>query len=718
MFPSSKQQSLSDSLSQSQIVDVDGVNKNLFGAHQLTAKSLKVRPCNKFSGYVRTEPQGSDIKTFDELSIANTKTVKGRTDTSPYGASVNPDNTVKLGNKDGNEGLAPQLGSEDKLASHKPNFKGDQTPKSHLDLLCDKSSVTQNVLDQQRRRISSSWPSTTLKAREMFPDFCAMYECIKEYELPNFLGARLPVKSDLIIHKWEELLHSYHDEELVLFLKYGWPVGYNADHPPSSADSNHQSAIRYPNHVNSFIAKEIKHNAIVGPFSEPPFTPWCRVSPLMTQPKKESQERRIIMDLSFPHGQSPNDGIDTSDHLGKDISYSLPSVADLITKLQTQGPGSWIWKADLSIRIDPLDTPLLGFKAEDDFYLDLCPSFGCKSSSSACQRIANAVTFIMGKKDHFVLGYLDDYAGTHLKQEEALKSYNDFTQVMDELGLKLASHKCLPPSQEIEWLGFRVNTVQMTISIPDLKLEEVVKECSKWLAKKRANRKMIQSILGKLIYISACVNQGRKFVSRILQTLPAMGSRNWTWIDNEFRRDIEWFQKYAAVSNGVHLYSIARPSIVIECDSSTTGAGGNSGSYCYSWKYSEGHMKKFAVIHQLEAVNVVVAFKTLAHLHDINSAIVTIFTDNSASSHALQSGKTKDSVLASCSRQLWLEAARSDHEIVILHKPGVELVLLDALSRRFLDPTKAALADSIIQTESLTIVSPCLDNYVFFNIDL
>lgn len=134
--------------------------------------------------------------------------------------------------------------------------------------------------------------------------------------------------------------------------------------------------------------------------------------------------------------------------------------------------------------------------------------------------------------------------------------------------------------------------------------------------------------------------------------------------------------------------------------------------------YNDKHVKRFPVIHQLEAINIVVAFRTLAHRHDITSARVTILTDNSASSHALQSGKTKDSVLASCARELWLEAARCDHEIVIEHKPGVELVLSDALSRRHAEGIKAELADSIIRANNLTVVLPCLNDYVFFNIDL
>lgn len=98
----------------------------------------------------------------------------------------------------------------------------------------------------------------------------------------------------------------------------------------------------------------------------------------MTRPKKESEERRVIVDLSFPPGEGVNAGIDIKDFFGKDITYTLPSIGDLITRLQISGRGAYIWKADLArayrqMRVDPLDTPLLGMKVNGKYYLDLCP---------------------------------------------------------------------------------------------------------------------------------------------------------------------------------------------------------------------------------------------------------------------------------------------------------------------------------------------------------
>lgn len=89
-----------------------------------------------------------------------------------------------------------------------------------------------DVLAKQKGRILSTWPATTPQARQIYPEFCALYECIREYGLPNFLGARIPIRSALVIENWEKKLKFYHDKDLVPFLKYGWPVGYHADNPP------------------------------------------------------------------------------------------------------------------------------------------------------------------------------------------------------------------------------------------------------------------------------------------------------------------------------------------------------------------------------------------------------------------------------------------------------------------------------------------------------
>lgn len=354
------------------------------------------------------------------------------------------------------------------------------------------------------------WPQPTISALKDFPEFMHQYLKIRDTRLPNYKIARIPVNSGLNISQWEEALQNYHDFQICEHLKFGWPVGFLKPDPPVSVHVNHKSALDFPDQIQRFIQKELSHDALIGPFSEPPFFPWSRTSPLMTRPKKQSQDRRVIIDLSFPAPLDVNSGIDIRSILGHDTSYTLPTISDLITKLQLEGPGAYIWKADLSrayrqFRIDPIDAPLMCIQFQGQYYIDKCPAFGCRSSSSACQRAANALSYIIAQAGYFMLAYLDDFAGCSLFYHDALDAFKHFVSISESLGLQLAKEKCLPPSTQVEWLGYEIDSVKMTVSIPRLKLEDVLNECKNWVSRRRASKRMIQSLLGKLIHISNCI---------------------------------------------------------------------------------------------------------------------------------------------------------------------------------------------------------------------
>lgn len=424
-------------------------------------------------------------------------------------------------------------------------------------LLCYTPEVDQSVIDSQSQLIKDMWPVPSDSAWKEAPQFCALYTTIKSYNLPNFLGAKVTLESGLKLDEWQSALQHYHDREICAFLRFGWPIGYKANKSPSAVNVNHHSALAYKEHVEKFIKAEHKLGAVVGPFSAPPFTPWCRLSPLLTRPKKDSEARRIIVDLSFPEGDNVNEGIDITSVYGKDITYSLPTISDLAQRVIMLGRGAWMWKADLSrayrqLRIDPLDTPLLGIQVDKSVYLDLCPSFGCRSSSSACQRVSQAVVYLMQKMGYNILAYLDDYAGAESSEEKALQAYTAFMDLSKSLGLELALNKCEAPTTKITWLGFLLDSEEMVVSIPSTKLQEVLLECDKWMNRTTASKSMIQSLLGKLMHLAHCITAARKFTSRITGTLSYMHSnhRSWTTISSEFKEDVNWFREFAELSNG------------------------------------------------------------------------------------------------------------------------------------------------------------------------
>lgn len=211
------------------------------------------------------------------------------------------------------------------------------TTTDHLgdDLFAPKLSP--QVIEQYARQVSNIWPDPTPLAHEQFPAFCELYNHVKSYRLPNAAGAKVTLKSGLNLSKWEEYLRDYHDREVCAYLRYGWPVGYLGDQPPASVKNNHPSGYVYKSHVKKFISTELGHDAIIGPFKEQPFEPWTRISPIMSRPKKDSDSRRIIIDLTYPEGHGVNKGIDITSVLGRDISYTLPNIWDLTASLQNIG---------------------------------------------------------------------------------------------------------------------------------------------------------------------------------------------------------------------------------------------------------------------------------------------------------------------------------------------------------------------------------------------
>lgn len=372
-------------------------------------------------------------------------------------------------------------------------------------------------------------------------------------------------------------------------------------------------------------------------------------------------------------------------------------------------------RAYRQLRADPVDAPLLGIKHRDKIYIDKCPPFGCRSSSAACQRVANAIVYVLAQENHHCLAYLDDFAGCHSNQQHASNGFKAFTTLADHLGLQLSHSKCLPPSTCVEWLGYKIDTNAMTISIPEDKLREVVQECERWFNRKRVTRSMVQSLAGRLAHIAGCIRQGRKFITRILAALRDHHNKKWLTVNQDFLRDVKWFYNYAKSSNGISLYFTDQPEIIIECDSSLQGAGGNSPSHCYTWTYTKQHKTRFPAIHQMEAVNILVAYRTLAHVHNQRPTSVLIFTDNISSSAALMTGRTKDPILGACARELWLETAKHDDLIKIEHKPGDQIPLADALSRMAHDPAKEQYVRDNVIFRGLVFVKPVLNNYCFFD---
>ena len=111
---------------------------------------------------------------------------------------------------------------------------------------------------------------------------------------------------------------------------------------------NHKGAEDFPDSMLSLLGKESRYKAILGPFKNNPFSSGMKISPLNTVPKRESSERLIILDLSFPKGAAINDFVSKEFYLGEKIDLVYPKVDDFIQLIKQKGQGCLLFKTDLS----------------------------------------------------------------------------------------------------------------------------------------------------------------------------------------------------------------------------------------------------------------------------------------------------------------------------------------------------------------------------------
>ena len=101
----------------------------------------------------------------------------------------------------------------------------------------------------------------------------------------------------------------------------------------------------------------------------------------MTREKAGSDNRRTIIDLSWPKGLSVNDGVSDCIYLNTEFELKYPSIDLIGSRLNALGPAVKTFKVDISrvfrhIRIDPGDIDLLGLKFAGKYYADLALPFG------------------------------------------------------------------------------------------------------------------------------------------------------------------------------------------------------------------------------------------------------------------------------------------------------------------------------------------------------
>lgn len=506
--------------------------------------------------------------------------------------------------------------------------------------------------------------------------------------------------SPINVKKLAFYLEKYPNKDDALLLKEGFASGFRLNYKGKAFQSdvrNLKSAYMHPKELNEKLLKELQLGHIIGPFDEAPL-PEFKTSPVGLVPKSDGGWR-LITHLSYPSGESVNDGID--DKLCS-VSYtSFDTVSQMIFEL---GCGALMAKRDVKsafrlLCIHPDDFHLLGIKVDGKYYVDRMLPMGLSLSCSLFEKFSTFLHWLVSYKtnlnslDH----YLDDFifAGRRLSNHCELL-VDTFSSICSEIGVPIAEEKSVGPTTILVFLGLELDSVTMSIRIPIKKIEELKSLLTVTIGQAKITLKNLQSLVGKLSFFSQAIRASRAFLRRFYDAMiPLKRPFHKLRLSNELKEDLKLWISFLEQFNGVS-YIPSRCWVDSDCLQLFTDSAGSAefGCGCFfngKWAFFKWPQVWYGTevlldITFLEMVPVLLA--VLLWGVDMKRNKILLHIDNEALVSVINKQSSKSKRLMKLIREFILMAMKLDIVFKAVHVSSKSNDIADAISRMQWDRLK------------------------------
>lgn len=499
---------------------------------------------------------------------------------------------------------------------------------------------------------------------------------------PSVFRPATPLK----LPAWQRALADHPDKHFCRYIingiAQGFHIGCDRAVTLLPCSSNMPSVHQQPQLVEAQIRAEVEAGRLLGPLP-PHLAALVQTSPIGLIPKPHQPGKwRLIVDLSSPAGMSVNDAI------SPDICHMrYATVLDAVNIIQQLGRGTLLAKLDLQnayrmVPVHPDDHQLLGIRWGQEVFIDTALPFGLRSAPKVFSALADALAWILHSRGvTHQLHYLDDFLLVGPPQSlGCAQSLQTTLSICEELGVPVAAHKTEGPSSALTFLGIRIDTVSMELSLPPEKLVRTIAMVLEWRERKVATKKQLQSLIGTLSHAATVVVPGRTFLRRLIETMaiPKLQHHH-VRLNREFQSDIQWWASFLPQWNGRSIQPPRQPTHSFWSDASGSWGCGAI-SHTFQW-FQVQWPQSWQCYHiaAKEMVPVVVAAALWGP--DWHTSTIQVFSDNMAVVCALSTGTARDPLLMHLLRCLHFFCARFSIAIRATHIAGVLNTAADALSR-------------------------------------
>ena len=397
------------------------------------------------------------------------------------------------------------------------------------------------------------------------------------------------------------------------------------------------------------------------------------ISNIFLRPKKDGSHR-LILNLK---------------ELNQSVSYVHFKMETLSSILKLVEQNAFMAAVDLkdayySVPVCKEDRKYLRFWWDGQLYQFTCLPNGLSSAPRLFTKILKPPLTSLHKEGHIVSGYLDDLCLQGSTYEECITNVIDTIKLLEELGFVVHPLKSvLIPSQEIEILGFVINTVSMTVELTLDKKESLSNNCKALLSTPVVLIRELAQVIGKIVSSFPGVMHGPLYY-RYLERDKTIALRNnqgdfdaYTPLSDEAVSELNWWIN--KVDSAYNVISHENPSLTITTDASHIGwgavcdnipTGGN-------WKFEESQWH----INELETLAAFIGIKSFAKKQ--GNQHIRIRSDNTTCISAINHMGTSHSELCNIfSKQLWEFCIERNNWVSAAYIPGKHNPIADSESRK------------------------------------
>lgn len=408
------------------------------------------------------------------------------------------------------------------------------------------------------------------------------------------------------------------------------------------------------------------------------------ISTIFTRPKKDGSHR-LILNLK---------------KLNEHIEYHHFKMDSLPHALQLMKPNCWMAVLDLkdayySVPIRTEDRKYLRFEHEGQLYEFVCLPNGLSSAPRIFTKLLKPALAKLREEGVLLVIYIDDIILFADDPQTLVIFIQRAITLLQSLGFTIHSDKSqLVPSQRVNFLGFILDSVVMTVSMKSDKADKAKSAILQLLRTEQPLIREVASVVGQMVSCFPGVKYGPLYY-RALENdkTDALKTNGWNLDDRMLisdiaKKDMSWW--LSNIDNDPCSVRPMKYKLTLKCDSSLQGWGSviENSSLAANGRWS--HSESMCHINYLEIKAVLFGLQSLCS--DLTNCNIKVLSDNqTAVSYLRNMGGTHSRDCNEIARETLLWCKDRGISLAVTHLPGKLNVEADLASRHFHDDTEWSL---------------------------